>query len=265
MEISFRSPNVAHGFFNSLGSAHVHIDGSQNPELILRIIKELDAQGNVGKLNVVYDFISGRQREILPETYKSHTPLLEDKETLDFFSTNIVKDRLDAIKIINFINDLVKNTPGIIIELEQLVGLLHVSERQCCLGYTTSQWVLPEDYIQPITSTEVLCTPRQTEAFEIHHGFTTQISEKPLIPLDVLNAFCDKNGIIVGGWFIFKKEDGWAYRSNSFTNGAKLFYQVEHEQSLLLSFITQFQIHSVDVAVHEIRTYVEKVIGIWHS
>ncbi len=250
MKLSYRSTNLPSGFFNILGSAHIHIDGSQNPDLILGIVKELDAQGHPGKLNVVHNFIAGQQRELLPETYQSHTPKIAGEEALDFFSTNLVKGREDAIQVTNFIGESLGKTPGMIIELEQVVSWLDEK------GWNDLQF---RDYIQPIRSDEVRFTPSPTEAFELHHGFEIPKNGKPTISLEALLIFCIQKNIMIGGWFIFEKEHTWAYRSNSFTDGKFLYAQMRDEREKMVEFLQKEKI------VAQPRVLAEKVIGIWHT
>lgn len=59
--------------------------------------------------------------------------------------------------------------------------------------------------------------------FELHHGF--DIPKKagdvnPPIEPSVICSLSTKIGFSVGGWFIFRKSNTWAYRSNEFYNGS---------------------------------------------
>lgn len=249
MKLSYRSANIPSGFFNTMGSAHIHIDGSQDSELILKIVKELDARGNVGKLNIVYDFIAGQQREILPETYQSHTPSLAGAEALDFFSTNLIKDRTDALNVINYISKMLQGTSGIIVELEQVIGC--IDENGIYSGIDVNSSMLP------IAASEVSLSPSPSEKFEIHYGFEIAKGWRYNISLKDIMAFCEYENIIVGGWFIFEKENTLAYRSNSFSNGNGIINQISHEHSILSVFLEKR-------GVGQPKTMIEKVIGIWH-
>lgn len=57
--------------------------------------------------------------------------------------------------------------------------------------------------------------------FEGHHGFDipkVENKNEPPILLEDIVKLSEAIGFEVGGWFIFKKKDHWAYRSNEFTN-----------------------------------------------
>lgn len=59
--------------------------------------------------------------------------------------------------------------------------------------------------------------------FELHHGFDIdkKINEyKPPISPDEMVEISKEIGLTVGGWFIFQKNDLWAYRSNEFSNAS---------------------------------------------
>lgn len=198
MKQSYRSPNLPSGFFNIMGTAHVHIDGAQDENLILSVVKNLEGKGNPGKLNYVYDSIVGPQRKELPEIYESHTPVLLGKEALDFFSTNLVKSREDGIEIINSLFPILQSTPGLIVEMEQVVGWY----REIWGDFSAEELSLPK-YIPLIKSSDVLFAPKPTLSYEIHHGFEELKNGPPSIGLKDLLQFCEENKIMIGGWFTF--------------------------------------------------------------
>lgn len=250
METPYRSPNLRRGVFNDLGTLHMHVDGAENQALILRLVQELERRGNPGKLNHVERFIAGPQREILPEVYQSHTPMLCGEEALKFFSTNFLKDRADAIEVVNFTNRILgRNRPGVIIEVEQPVMWLG-----------PEGWNLhPEsDYDPAIETHEVQLAPSPSLEFEVHHGFNL-LKSGPQVSLKKLGCYCERNDIAFGGWFVFEKPDAWAYRSNSFSGHEGLCELVEREQDSLNLFLAR---ESLDC---NSRTLVEKVLGIWGS
>lgn len=57
--------------------------------------------------------------------------------------------------------------------------------------------------------------------FELHHGFDLpKVSDEENLPID-LATLCkttEEMGFSNGGWFVFRKENIWAYRSNEFSN-----------------------------------------------
>ena len=66
---------------------------------------------------------------------------------------------------------------------------------------------------------------------ELHLGFDVPKNGKMPIELRDLTNACARNGLENGGWFLFKKEGHWAYRSNEFSSAdpvreeARLFEQ----------------------------------------
>ena len=232
MKKIYRSQELLPGALNKVGTAHIHIDGAKSVSLVIKILKILEKKGNPGKLSVVHDFIAGNQRELLPETYESHTPAIDGEEAYDFFSSTLVKDRNDAIGIINMVCKMLSHVPGVVVEMEQVCGWYENNKWQ---------WLQKSDWIKKIKPKEIAFPPSPSLPFEIHHGFNIAIDKKgpPPISLDELMDFCRRNNIIVGGWFIFEKERLWAYRSNSFTYEKGLHGLVEREQKLLDNFLKQ--------------------------
>lgn len=249
--IEYRSPGLEAGALNRIGLPHVHIDGARDQALVLEIVKELEAKGDLGKFNLVIQSVAGKQRAELPEVYESHTPMLEGQEALDFFSSNIVQDRNDAIQCVNLIGEKIKNIPGCIVELEQVVGWY---------GPKGWEWIESGDEMEPINPEEVDFKPQPTWSYELHHGFNLpKDSDKPPVELVVLRDDCEKAGITLGGWFVFDKGKEWAYRSNSFSESADIRTVVEQEQASLNVILAQYGKDT------KARTLVERVLGIWHS
>lgn len=250
-KIEYRSPKLKRGDLNKVGVPHMHIDGARNPAVVYEVVKELADRNDYGKFNYVVKSIGGKQREELPEIYESHTPAIEGQESLDFFSSNIVQDRADAIYAVNLAAERIKNIPGAIIELEQVVG-----------WYDGSKWIDidAQKAIEPINPEEVNFKPMPTWPYEIHHGFNLpKDSDEPPIDLEALRDATEKAGIVIGGWFIFAKDNEWAYRSNSFSNADDVHSVVEREQAALNTIL---QNHGKPGSS---RTLVERVLGIWHS
>lgn len=250
-KIEYRSPGLEHGTLNRIGVSHIHIDGARDPAVVFGIVKELEAKGDLGKFNYVVQSTGGRQRAELPEVYESHTPIIEGQETLDFFSSNIVKNREDAIQAVNLIKSKIKDIPGAIVELEQVVGWYDNH------GW---KWIGHKDELDPIQATEVESAPQHTWPYEIHHGFNLpKNSETPPIELEKLMRDCEKAGIVMGGWFVFDKGEEWAFRSNAFSKDSDIRKVVEREQQALNIILDGYKQGG------KTRTLVESVLGIWHS
>ncbi len=58
---------------------------------------------------------------------------------------------------------------------------------------------------------------------ELHLGFNIKkTGTDPAIPLDILIQKCVEAGLDNGGWFIFKNDQDWVYRSNEFSDETDL-------------------------------------------
>ncbi len=245
LEKVYRSPDLARGVFGIPASCHLHIDGAKDYGRVLGVVRRLEAIGNPGKVNHVHDFIAGQQREILPETYQSHTPTLEGREDLGFFSTTRIHNRANALAVMELIPPFLIGMPGTIIELEQVYAVL-----------TAEGWnrMEPSANIRPVTAREVILVPSPTMPFEIHHQFDLPKQGPAPLSLPELLSYSEQNNVMVGGWFVFEKDDSWAYRSNAFVRSKGLIELVEREQEILTCYLNPVKP----------RTLVERVLGIWH-
>lgn len=97
--------------------------------------------------------------------------------------------------------------------------------------------------------------------WELRHGFdlAKHGEETPPWPLADLVATCARAGFDNGGWFVFKHDHHWAYRSNEFsseseaTARARLLVQLRELRALLAA-----RGHAVDISCS-----LERVHGIW--
>jgi adenylate kinase len=99
--------------------------------------------------------------------------------------------------------------------------------------------------------------------WELHHGFDVpkQPGDQDALPIALpeLMAACAVAGLDHGGWFIFKNDAHWAYRSNEFGDGpqadatARVTTQAQALQDLLRA-------RGIDV---DISFSLERVHGIW--
>lgn len=98
--------------------------------------------------------------------------------------------------------------------------------------------------------------------FELHHGFDIKKEEEspPILP-SALCALTAEAGFQNGGWFIFRKEGMWAYRSNEFSNESfeqaveKLLGQAAKLRVLMAGILPQRQFVS--------SCSLEKVHAMW--
>ncbi len=247
----YRSAGLPKGYFSEVGNVHVHIDSPlENQDLVLEIVKELAATGHPGKLNFVEAFIAGRQRNEYPLEYGSHTPAVSGCESLDFFSTNGLKNRNDAIEVINIIGKRLIGITGVVVEVEQQIGKL--DEKGLI-------WLSELEYIETIKLSEVQLAPSPSLFYEIHHAFDVPESWISLVDsLLHLLDFCDNNGVVIGGWFVFIENGIFKYRSNSFSNSNTddLKKQIVQEQNAIKLFFEKEKLNC-----HP-RTVVEKILQV---
>src|SRR5689334_20720071 len=88
------------GYFNQLDSIHVHIDGGLENQFIDDMVKTLRRESSPTKKTSIKDFIAGPQRgELrLRETYDSHTPVTNEEEKLEYFSTTLFGSRDETVQ-----------------------------------------------------------------------------------------------------------------------------------------------------------------------
>lgn len=248
MKIIYRSPGLIRGFFSAIGRIHIHIDGACDITHIIAIAKALEKTGNMSMINVVVRSIAGPQRQIFRETYESHTPELHGNEAFEFFMTTYIKNRMDAIYVIDVMTSMLKGVAGVVIEMEQVIGMFREEGVEA---------IATAEIIKRFAVDEVSLAPCPTLNFEIHHRFNLPKDGKQ-IELPLLLEYCNAYDVELGGLFVFEKQSTWAYRSNSFTNGERLIV-TERERRTIGSFLVKEKILNISV-----ETQVEKIIGIWH-
>jgi adenylate kinase family enzyme len=95
--------------------------------------------------------------------------------------------------------------------------------------------------------------------WELHHGFDLPKSSEPPIALQDLMTACAEAGLDNGGWFIFKNDRHWAYRSNEFSNASRdEVHATVHAQAKTLQQLLAARGITCDVGFS-----LEKVHGIW--
>ena len=235
--------------YRQLGSIHLHVDGGPQIEPVRRIIS---AYG--GKLQQVLHAVAGPQRQDLTEVYQSHTPGDIERESFEFFSTLLLASRDDTITTVRKILPTLISYPGVIIELERIVAVGN-SVR------STTQWQETDaSAINPLSAQEVNSQQAYTLPIEIHHGIN--ISKESTfypIPLSQLLSISSKLGMHVGGWFLFEKDDSWAYRSNEFTTLDRFQQEMREQHLKLHDYLSKVGIQS------QLWTIAERVMGIWRT
>lgn len=246
MPEEYRTPNLPAGFFSRTGNLHMHVDGGEHADDVLQIFKHLEQMGAAGKLHVIADSVAGPQRALLPETYASHTP-----EEFNYFATVSLGSREKAVSTLRQMLPALTQYRGLVVEVERVIRTSH---------FDTLLWeismVSPEAR-ESITVEEVGVPPSSTLPYEIHHGFELPV-DKPLPLIDLLQD-TTALGVMVGGWFCFKRADVLRYRSNSFSEGLVPGDPIGKERQALAYYL---QSKGYDCGV---RTVVEEVLGIWRT
>lgn len=109
---------------------------------------------------------------------------------------------------------------GVMTELEEetFEQIVHEDGRsEVVLDRGNTPYTIHWDKLPGYRERQIKNVPR----FELHHGFDIKKHEKeenPPIDIAQLSRKTTSVGFETGGWFIFRKEGYWAYRSNQFSN-----------------------------------------------
>ncbi|MBI2444299.1 MAG: hypothetical protein HYV42_03615 [Candidatus Magasanikbacteria bacterium] len=249
---NFRSPRTPPGFFNRLGTIHVHVDGFALP-LILKLLRQLQRQGYRGKLNPVLAAAAGPQRQDLPEAYRAHTPAVQGTERFACFSTVWLPNRPAAVKVIRRLLPKLATTRGMVVELEKVIGKVE----------KTATWVSDRRLsVWTLDAKEARYCPQDSLPIEIHHHLeVAKQGSPPWHPEELVEASAAL-GVPVGGWFLFEKERVWAYRSNAFVqlDRARLTAVDQYHTLTALPILLPG-----NCPVRRFFTSVEFILGVWNT
>lgn len=113
-------------------------------------------------------------------------------------------------------------------------AILHATEpvRSCALPLACpvvtacSETPFKVDYTKlPAVATAKAMSDAERPRFELHHGFDIAKTDRdeaapPIEPRKVVDGLTKEAGMSNGGWFVFAKNDVWAYRCNEFSNAS---------------------------------------------
>ena len=222
------------GLSHRLDSIHLHVDGAQAKDLIHDFAAEQRRHGRTTEIASIERALAGPQRQDLPGTYRLHTPGSTAVEELDYFSTTSLysgptcPDRSARQSIASVVNDLlgefdarVDDTSGIVVELERVVGTVDsvgtvALSGELALRNDVKEDLLADLFFSPFDGASGKPGARAA-AYEYH--FSIDIARPDLhhpIPLERMMAISQQAGLRIGGWFMFRDPERWAYRSNSF-------------------------------------------------
>lgn len=244
----YRTDGLSGGALRRLGTMHLHVDGGEKIDDVFNLVKSLEKQDVPGKITAVIKSTPGPQRVDHPATYASHTPGKPDCEELEYFSTSKMTDRAATVVLLKQILPGLGRFSGAVVEVERVIVTIEDG--------IANQVAFEE--MAPIESREVGFVKATTLPFEVHHAIDIR-SEKEPVNLKKLLCETAALGVVVGGWFIFQKEYGWSYRSNSFWSLPGLYDRAMEDHRTLNSYLLKGGIG------FRMWTIIEQVIGIWKA
>ena len=102
--------------------------------------------------------------------------------------------------------------------------------------------------------------------FELHHGFDVPFSVSSDLPLPIEKLMAEldteESEFSFGGWFIFRKDDRWAYRSNEFSNKSleECIFNLGRQVTVLQEFLQDNLPYADKISQ---RFSLESVHGMW--
>jgi len=250
------SQNLKPGDLRKLGTFHVHIDGDDQAH-IESLLGELEPEFPSKVNRITGESVPGPQRDDpdFDETYRYHTPGSLENEDFSVFSTTMLgagsKLSSEAIETLRHIITVVTRKAGPIVELERVVATIDEDGAWTeveLISDPPELWKLSDECDYPRLSTFPI---------EIHHAI--DIPKKgSLPPLDPTEDI--PKGPNIGGWFLFEKENAWAYRSNQFADWSDYEHYAKDGDARLRKFLAELHERGVEATL---RTLVEQVLGIW--
>jgi adenylate kinase len=239
---------------------HFHVDARDVHEIraIARAIltRHKAAQGRI-KIYPIQSLHLASQTKAMP-IYR-HLPNFHPIENADHeaFITGRLGDGDGAL--MDVVLDVVRSRGGgIMSELEEYVGEWTLKPDGTLV--TDAQYELtPDDHRHAAFDAN---RAPEIPTWELHHGFDVPKADADAMPITLadLAKACQEAGLDNGGWFIFKNEKHWAYRSNEFSNASHDEAQAKvTEQARALQRVLAERGIVCDVGFS-----LEKVHGIWN-
>jgi hypothetical protein len=268
------------GLSSKLGSLHLHIDGGANRATAERAARLLDSNLAHTEVATIDLAIEGPQRSLRPEIYGTHTPTVEGSEALRFFTTTSLHsgpadpDSIEMAQIEDAVRqvlgDLHVRTAsltsarqgGVVVEVERVVGAIRVDG--------TADWVdTPnldiafQGFLFERGASEGENGPEWNNIYELHFSLDLpRTSNEPPLGLEMLLEVCHRAGLEVGGWFVFRKPDRWAFRSNTFLD------QIDPDSATALwrRVATELdRLPGIDLHDRSLRLLIEESLGVWRT
>jgi len=242
---------------------HFHIDGARHStvvELTKRLLAIEPKYNGQIKIYPIGHLQLGPQAktDATYQTMMNFHEINEYKGTKsEAFATGCMGDDMCYNILLQLLNLATKSGEPYMIEVEQYLGEWSFQD-----GKLTDNVVYDEKKVDMLVFSEYQpFLNKKIPPFELHFGFDVPKSEFQNMPIELENLIdeCTKAGFDNGGWFIFKDQKVWKYRSNEFSNlsleeaRSKLFDQAMKLEHILKS-------HSLTVPI---GLSLEIVHGIW--
>jgi adenylate kinase family enzyme len=242
---------------------HFHIDGARH-ESVVDLTKKLLAvessyNGQI-KIYPISQLQLGPQAktDVTYQTMMNFHKIDEYKDSeSEAFATGCMGETMSYNILLQLLNLATKCGEKYMIEVEQYLGEWTFQD-----GKLTNNVVYEEEKVDMSVFSEYQpFLNKKIPPFELHFGFDVPKAELQGMPIELGNLMdeCSKAGFNNGGWFIFKDQKVWKYRSNEFSD-----LSFENAKSKLLDqavrLDTILKIHGLSVPI---GLSLEVVHGIW--
>lgn len=265
--------NTEKGYFSEIDTLHMHIDtANEFGQLQERIDNKLVADQRQYKQIIIKQSLRGPQTEIqeFKETYKAHNPISAEDASFTYFvsvgltsSANVsdTEKKQEAINYVASWMSIIIPEEKTTLEVERVVAKIDYQGiyTDICNGQLGSFSQTSFDDFADVIEQRTMISNEHSKPCEIHHylDFDKKNNDQAPLELNTLLDLCDKNGITVGGWFVFDSDSEWLYRSNLFAERSNVIDIAKRQDQLLRAAISN-TFKNV-----RIKTVVEDILGIW--
>lgn len=262
VRLSYEPPLVSTYFIQPVSESivnstkfHFHID-APNYYSLLKIVKEVHERYNKAcgqiKIYPIQSLHLGSQvQSEMKSVYNQMQNFREfDDANIEAFVTGKIGDTFNA-DFMDVVLEVCKSK-NCMTELEEYVceGTLNFK-----LEFTTKMFE-----VSPLNWTPS-CKSIENPKLELHHAFNIP-NTYPKMDLLAFEEILKKNGFNIGGLFIFKNREHWAYRTNEFNNNLSVDEAIIVLKQQALKLREILSEHGYDMSI-EIGYSLEIVHGIW--
>lgn len=271
------------GLSHRLGSIHLHVDGAQASEFVSALVDRHNNAGVPAELAWVVEAKSGPQRRDLGSVYDLHNPGDQQGDALDYFSTSQLYPgpdmptapdrRLLALSVLDTLCDihaLGESASGVVLELERVVGSV---DEQGMVGLVAAPVMRGTNASLESQAALRLFAPFNTRklnppglsAYELHFSLDLERRPDDTRPPIALADLCElvrRAKVELGGWFLFRDPDRWAYRSNGFVPSVSAFAL----QTRWRNFRAQLDANPNErLRTARLRLLAEETLAVWRT